>query len=542
MRRWISLTLLATLVLSGLLVSHSLSAQEATPEVVSLSETLDTPVVSPVVIASPEVSSPGITLFAGGLENPRGFTWDSDGTMYVATAGTGGSVQFSSATSDDATPIPDFAGTTASVVRIVQRDDVVTIGCPVVVASGLPSTRGMNGHDQGPADVAFLGGQLYVLQDGGDSAVLFPDFPNGIYLVNSNGTLTLIADIRDWIQRNPVAHLAYDQGPEGETFAMIAGNSFLWVIESNSGQVLKVTPDGQISRVADLSEGHPVPTAAAPAADGGIYVSFLTSAPYTDGSSKVIKVDPVGNVSTVWTGLTMVTGLAVTPQGDLYALEMSTGNSNEQPFVHPNSGRIVKQTGPSSLSEVVIGLDYPISMAAGPDGALYVATPAFGADTSIGGIIRVDLSRAQPMTISPNIVEMSTCDVPVPEPQASTLGGAGSVASTGMIPTAAPSAAGSSDTSAAEASNSGGKSATGALAVEIKNFAFNPMELTVPVGSTVTWTNIDSVAHTATADDGIFNSGNLNPGQSFSFEFEKAGTYTYNCSYHLSMRGTIIVK
>lgn len=58
------------------------------------------------------------------------------------------------------------------------------------------------------------------------------------------------------------------------------------------------------------------------------------------------------------------------------------------------------------------------------------------------GIIRVDLSRAQPMTISPNIVEMSTCDVPVPEPQASALGGAGSVASTGMIPTAAPNASG----------------------------------------------------------------------------------------------------
>ena len=73
-------------------------------------------------------------------------------------------------------------------------------------------------------------------------------------------TLTLLADIRDWIQRNPVAHLAYDQGPEGETFAMIAGESFLWVLESNSGQVLKVTPDGQSRESPDLSEGHPVPT------------------------------------------------------------------------------------------------------------------------------------------------------------------------------------------------------------------------------------------------------------------------------------------
>src|SRR5690242_7254318 len=101
MRRWISLTLLAALVMSGLLVSHNLSAQDATPLAIG------SPEASPVVLASPEVSSPGITLSAGGLENPRGFTWDSDGTMYVATAGTGGSVQFSSATSDEATPIPD---------------------------------------------------------------------------------------------------------------------------------------------------------------------------------------------------------------------------------------------------------------------------------------------------------------------------------------------------------------------------------------------------------------------------------------------------
>ena len=91
MRRWITLTLLATLILSSLLVSHSLSAQDATPEAGSLSLGLGTPDASPVVIPTPQVSSPGITLYAGGLENPRGMAWDSDGTMYVATTGTGGS-------------------------------------------------------------------------------------------------------------------------------------------------------------------------------------------------------------------------------------------------------------------------------------------------------------------------------------------------------------------------------------------------------------------------------------------------------------------
>ena len=538
MRRWISFTLLTTLLMSGLLVSRSLSAQDATPLAVG------SPSASPVTIASPQASSPGVSLFAGGLLNPRGMTWDSDGTMYVALAGSGGSTEYASATSDEATPVPSFAGKTASVVKIAQRDDVVTLGCPVVVASGLPSTRGMSGHDQGPADVAFLEGNLYVLQDGGDAAMLFPEFPNGVYKVEANGSLTLVADIRDWIQKNPVSHLAYDQGPEGETFAMIAGDSFLWVVESNSGQLLKVTPDGQISREADLSEGHPVATGLAAAPDGGVYVGFLTPAPYTDGSSKVVMIDPQGNVTTVWTGLTMITGLAVNPAGNLYALEMSTGNAAKPPYVQPHSGRIVKQTGPDSLSVVASGLNFPIGMGLGPDGALYVSTPAFGADTDVGGIVRIDLSRNQPMSVSPNIEQISTCDIPTPEPIPSTLGGA-DVQTVPETTTPVTSAAGNSDASdsgAAGSSNAGGKSATGALAIEIKNFSFTPKELTVPAGSTVTWTNLDSVAHTATADDGTFNSGNLNPGQSFSFIFAKPGTYVYNCTYHPTMQGTIIVK
>ena len=108
--------------------------------------------------------------------------WDSDGTMYVAAAGSGGSVEFSSATSRRCHADSRFRGNDRQRGANRQRDDVVTLGCPKVVASGLPSTRGMSGHDQGPAAVAFLGGKLYVLQDGGDSAMLFPEFPNGVYV------------------------------------------------------------------------------------------------------------------------------------------------------------------------------------------------------------------------------------------------------------------------------------------------------------------------------------------------------------------------
>lgn len=78
--------------------------------------------------------------------------------------------------------------------------------------------------------------------------------------------------------------------------------------------------------------------------------------------------------------------------------------------------------------------------------------------------------------------------------------------------------------------------------VIIQNFAFNPDTLTVPVGTTVTWTNKDSAVHNVISDTGAFESENLNPENSYSFTFAQAGDYPYTCTIHPSMKGTIIVK
>jgi len=77
--------------------------------------------------------------------------------------------------------------------------------------------------------------------------------------------------------------------------------------------------------------------------------------------------------------------------------------------------------------------------------------------------------------------------------------------------------------------------------VEIKSFAFNPATITVPAGTTVTWTNQDAAPHTATAVDKSFDTGRLDQGQSGTFTFDKPGTYTYTCTFHPSMKGTVIV-
>jgi plastocyanin len=89
--------------------------------------------------------------------------------------------------------------------------------------------------------------------------------------------------------------------------------------------------------------------------------------------------------------------------------------------------------------------------------------------------------------------------------------------------------------------NNGGGNNTG-NSVSIANFAFSASTLTVASGTKVTWTNNDATAHTVTANDNSFNSGNIAPGGTFSHTFTAAGTYPYHCSIHTSMTAKVVVN
>jgi plastocyanin len=77
--------------------------------------------------------------------------------------------------------------------------------------------------------------------------------------------------------------------------------------------------------------------------------------------------------------------------------------------------------------------------------------------------------------------------------------------------------------------------------VKIKDFEFAPSKVTIKVGGTVTWTNDGPSAHTVTADDGSFDSGELQKGKTFSQTFDSTGTFSYHCSIHPSMEGQVVV-
>ncbi|HSD58385.1 MAG TPA: cupredoxin domain-containing protein [Methanotrichaceae archaeon] len=79
------------------------------------------------------------------------------------------------------------------------------------------------------------------------------------------------------------------------------------------------------------------------------------------------------------------------------------------------------------------------------------------------------------------------------------------------------------------------------VSVEIENFIFDPDVITVPAGTTVVWTNLDSAPHTVTSTRGIFDSGVMDEGESFSYTFQDPGTYDYYCLLHPYMKAKVIV-
>jgi plastocyanin len=441
----------------------------------------------------------GVTAVASGLTNPRGFAWDEAGNLYLTLAGTGGPNQV---VGDDGTEYPFFGGMTSSIVRVED-------GCTVPVTTNIASFIWIDpGWVWGAMDLAFLNGQLYALLGGGGADVGMPESPNGVYRVGADGSTELVADLSAWFQENPPAFVAWDYGADGSLFDMEAGADRLWISEAVGGRLPTVTPDGRISLIADLSMHHMVPTGVALAPDGGAYVNHETVVPYPDGAATVIHVAPDGTVTDHWTGLTAGTDLAMGPDGTLYALEMATGSSDEEPYLRPGSGRIVRQTGADSLEPVVTDITYPVHLAFGPDGALYFVYPAFAphAGEGQGALLRIDVSAGMPVS----------------------LAGLGELA---------PSCTGGSSAAATPVS----ELAAEAARVTIDDFAYAPPVLEVAAGTTVTWSKEDWAPHTATADDGTFDWGRFDQGASFGHSFAEPGTYAYSCTFDPGMVGTIVV-
>jgi plastocyanin len=83
---------------------------------------------------------------------------------------------------------------------------------------------------------------------------------------------------------------------------------------------------------------------------------------------------------------------------------------------------------------------------------------------------------------------------------------------------------------------------SGTVQVEIRNFMFEPRQVKIRSGATVTWINRDDEPHTVVSDPDLFRSGALDTDMSFAFRFDRPGTYHVICSIHPQMSATIVVE
>jgi hypothetical protein len=340
----------------------------------------------PVCVVTVHAQSPSsnVTVFATGLNNPRGLTFGPDGYLYVAEGGAGGTTSTVDICDQVLAPVGPYTGGYTSRISKINANGVRT-----TVIGGLPSSQ--TSPDQGSlvsgvADVAFIGNTLYALTSGSGCSHGLQGTTNGIFRINGDGTWTMIADLSAYQKAHPVANPnPPDFEPDGTWYSMVAVRGELYAVEPNHGELDAVSPDGTIRRVADISatQGHIVPTAVA--YHGNFYVGNLNTFPIEDGSSKILQITPSGEVHTVVTGVTTVLGVAFDHQGYMYILENTTGN----PFPTPGTGKVLRVTD-SGLQEIATGLFLPTAMTFGPDGALYVSNIGFGPPPlGLGEIVRI---------------------------------------------------------------------------------------------------------------------------------------------------------
>ena len=333
---------------------------------------------------------PTVSVFATGFNNPRGLKFGPDGYLYVAEGGIGGSDSTVGCCEQAAGVGPYTGSVTGSRISRINAHGVVT-----TVVDNLPSSQtnpDTGSLVSGVGDIAFIGNTLYALLAGAGCShgvPQVPAMPNGVIRVNANGTTDLIANLSAFVMAFPVAHPnADDFEPDGTWYSMIAapgdGNQVdLYVVEPNHGELDRITPDGQISRVIDISasQGHIVPTAVAARDDDKFYVGNLDTFPIVPGSSKVYEISKNGHIKVAAEGVSAVTGVAFDSKHRMYVLEMSTSAGGP----NPGDGKVVRMNhpdgGPHDSDQTVIasGLTFPTAMTFGPDGALYVSNFGFGA-------------------------------------------------------------------------------------------------------------------------------------------------------------------
>jgi len=313
----------------------------------------------------------------GDLINPRGMTIGPDGMIYVAEAGSAGETKVTNSSGDS---MSGFTG------RISKVDPVT--GTRTTVADKLPSNSGFFG-DVGPADVAFVGAQLYYLQTAGGAAFGFPGNPTGIYRVNKNGTVTLFADIGTFNDAHPVTFTLL--APGGNPFGMTVLDGAFYVTDGNFNRVLRITPDGKIGVFSSFE--NVVPTGISGRAGGPLYVAALGPGPWLPADGRVYQIGvPTGAITEIANGVSSMIDVKVGPGGQLYALsfgDFAPGPDTGPPWMHGSAKLLRVDAASHTLRPIATGFSLSTAMIFSGD-TVYVNNYGVSLPGSPGEIWKID--------------------------------------------------------------------------------------------------------------------------------------------------------
>jgi sugar lactone lactonase YvrE len=325
-----------------------------------------------LAVLSACMGRPAVEQFATGLNQPRGMAFDAAGNLFIAEAGTPDPA--------DSGAIQPETNHSGRVLRVDANRQVTT------VVDGLPYTRYITSGDVGPADVAMLGGTLYLLTGEGYDDQL----SRSVLRVTPGGPPQPVASLLSFaMDTMPLEYQMSAGGAPSNPYAMAAApdGRALYVADSASGRVLRVTLDGHIQLFAELPDMPPV-AGLAFGPDVKLYFTMFSMLPHTPGSGEIWAADPAGTLTIAASGLTMPIDVGFDAAGTLYVLEFSDGRQPNQPYAAGN-GRLLRLEPDGSRAVVLEGLNYPTAMAFSRTGDLYIAVSGAFSLPGQGAILKV---------------------------------------------------------------------------------------------------------------------------------------------------------